>query len=69
MRRITRICLTGFAVAFAALAGESAAPARAHGPCDPDCLTRYTGEAGDRIEVRFRSLRAVFNPRPSQIAC
>ena len=45
----------------------TAAPADAHGPCDPDCLSRFAGPPGKRIELRVKSIRVVLNPRRSQL--
>ena len=42
-------------------------PAHAHGPCDPSCLSAFEGRPGQRIEVNVRSIRAVLNPRRSQL--
>ena len=60
MRRLASIC----AVLALAAAAE---PASAHGPCDPGCLTKYAGFPGERVQVHVKSIRAVLNPRRSQI--
>lgn len=56
------------AVLGCALVVTAGAPvAAAHGPCDPHCLSRFEGRPGQRIEVRVKSVRAVFNPRRAQL--